>query len=291
VPVTDLRRATWLVLVGIVSVQVGAALSKNLFGAGPAVTPTSVVWLRLVTSTVLLLALARPRVRGRSREDWAVVLTYGAVLAAMNWSIYQSFARIPLGIAVTIEFLGPLTVAVLGSRRPLDLVWVVLAGGGVLLLGLERAALDLVGVLFALLAGAMWATYIPLSAATGRRWPGLSGLAVASVVGTATLGPYVVAHAGTALLAPVVLGTGLAVGVLSSVVPYSLELVALRTMPAKVFGILMSLDPAAAALAGLALVGEQLTAVQWLALACVVVASVGVTRTARPVGSGQVATA
>jgi len=289
--VTELRRATWLVLIGIVSVQVGAALSKNLFGAAPAVTPTSVVWLRLATSTVLLLALARPRVRGRSSEDWVVVLAYGAVLAGMNWSIYQSFARIPLGIAVTIEFLGPLTVAVLGSRRPLDLVWVALAGGGVLLLGLEPTDLDLAGVLFALLAGAMWAMYIPLSAATGRRWPGLSGLAVASVVGTVVLGPYVVAHAGTGLLEPVVLLTGLAVGVLSSVVPYSLELVALRTMPAKVFGILMSLDPAAAALAGLVLVGEQLTAVQWIALACVVVASVGVTRTARPVGSSQVATA
>ena len=288
---TDLRRATWLVLIGIVSVQVGAALSKNLFGAGPAVTPTSVVWLRLATSTVLLLALARPRLRGRSRDDWGVVLAYGAVLAAMNWSIYQSFARIPLGIAVTIEFLGPLTVAVLGSRRPLDLVWVALAGGGVLLLGFERAELDLAGVGFALSAGAMWAAYIPLSAATGRRWPGLSGLAVASVVGTVVLGPYVVAHAGRALLEPVVLGTGLAVGVLSSVVPYSLELVALRTMPAKVFGILMSLDPAAAALAGLVLLGEQLTAVQWVALICVVVASVGVTRTARPVASGQVATA
>src|SRR3712207_1117861 len=141
----------------------------------------------------------------------------------MNWSIYQSFARIPLGIAVTIEFLGPLTVAVLGSRRPLDLVWVALAGGGVLLLGLERAALDLVGVAFALLAGAMWAAYIPLSAATGRRWPGLSGLALASVVGTVVLGPYVVAQAATALFRAGGVGSRLAGGGLPSVVPFRLR--------------------------------------------------------------------
>lgn len=278
------RWATPLVLGSIVSVQLGAAVSKNLFDR---VDPTALVWLRLLTSTLVLVALARPVVRGRSRADWSVVVAFGVVLATMNWSIYQSFARIPLGLAVTIEFLGPLTVALIGSRRVLDLVWVALAGTGVLLLGVEDSRLDLAGVLFALLAGACWAAYIPLSAATGRHWPGLSGLALASVVGSVGLAPGAVAAGGSTLLDPTVLAVGLVVGVLSSVIPYSFELVALRTMPAKVFGILMSLDPAGAALAGLVVVGEQLSGVQWAAIGCVVLASAGVTRSAAPV-PGQV---
>lgn len=270
--------AVWLVVGGIFSVQFGAAIAKHLFGTVP---PTAMVWLRLVTSAVILLVVVRPRVRGRSRRDWLIVLAYGVSLATMNWSIYQSFARIPLGIAVTIEFLGPLVVAVLGSRRPRDLVWVVLAGLGVALLGFTRGELTLAGVLFALLAAAGWACYILLSPETGRRWSGVSGLAVASLVGAGGLAAPAIATAGERLLDPRVLLLGVAIGLLSSVIPYSLELTALRRIPPRVFGILMSLEPAAAALAAMLLLSEFLRGTQWLALACVVLASVGAARSTR----------
>jgi inner membrane transporter RhtA len=271
-------RSVWLVIGGVLSVQVGAAFSKQLFGE---VTPTAMVWLRLLFSALVLLAVARPRLTGRSRQDWAVVLGLGVALVTMNWSIYQSFARMPLGVAVTIEFLGPLTVALLHSRRVRDLLWVLLAGGGVAMLGFEGSGVTLSGVLLALLAGAAWGAYIPLSAATGRRWRTLDGLALASCVGAIGLVPYAVSAGSSAFSAGVLL-VGLAVALLSSVIPYSLEMAALRTMPAQVFGILMSLEPAAAALAGLVLLGELLGGGDWLAIGCVVVASIGVTRAARP---------
>jgi inner membrane transporter RhtA len=270
-----MRRAVLLVIAGILSVQFGAAVAKDLFGR---IDPTSMVWLRLLTSSVVLVLLARPVLRGRSREDWLVVLGFGASLGLMNWSIYQSFARIPLGLAVTIEFAGPLLIAVLGSRRVRDLVWVGLASLGVVLLGFEPAGVTLVGVLFALLAGAAWAAYILLSAGTGRRWPGLEGLAVASVVATLPLTPYAVSAGGGGLHDAEVLVLGAAVGLLSSVVPYSFEMVALRTLRPAVFGILMSLEPAAAALAGMLLLSEFLEPLQLVAMACVVVASIGATR-------------
>lgn len=271
--------AVWLVLGGILSVQVGAAVAKDLFGLVP---PTAMVWMRLVTSAVIFLLIARPSVRGRSGRDWLVVLAFGVALMTMNWAIYQSFAQIPLGMAVTIEFLGPLAVALAGSRRVRDLVWVLLAGIGVAVLGVSRGGLTLPGVLFALLAGAGWAAYILLSAQTGRRWPGIDGLALASVVGAVALAPAAVAEAGATLLQPKVLLLGVAVGLLSSVIPYSLELTALRRIPPRLFGILMSLEPAAAALAALVLLHELLAPAQWLAMACVVAASIGATRTSPP---------
>lgn len=271
-----------LVLVGIASVQLGAAIAKALFDE---VSPTAMVWLRLVTSAVVLVALARPRLGGRTRHDWLVVLGFGASLATMNWAIYQSFARIPLGIAVTIEFIGPLTLAVLGSRRARDLVWVLLAAVGVALLGLERTDLDVAGVLFALLAGAAWAAYILLASSTGRRWAGFDGLAVASLVAAAAMTLPALVSAGSGLFDGRVLLLGALVGLLSSVIPYSCELVALRSLRPAVFGILMSLEPAAAALAAIVVLHETLTPVQWLAVACVVAASVGATRT----GSGPAA--
>jgi inner membrane transporter RhtA len=272
-----MRRAVWLVLVGIVSVQLGAAFAKELFDT---VSPTALVWLRLATSALVLLAIARPRLRGRTASDWQVVVGFALSLGLMNWAIYQSFARIPLGIAVTLEFIGPLTLAVVGSRRARDLVWVGLAAAGVALLGAERADLDLAGVAYALLAGAAWAAYILLSADTGRRWPGLDGLAVASVIAAVVLAPVALASGGTTLLEARVLLVGAAIGVLSSVIPYSCEMVALRTLRPSVFGILMSLEPAAAALAAAVVLGELLAVTQWLAVACVVAASIGATRTA-----------
>jgi inner membrane transporter RhtA len=267
--------AIWLVIGGIVSVQFGAAIAKDLFAIVP---PTAMVWLRLVTSAVVFLVVARPRVRGRSRRDWLVALGFGVSLLTMNWAIYQSFARIPLGIAVTIEFLGPLAVAIIGSRRSRDLIWVALAALGVALLGLSPASLSWAGVGFALLAGLAWACYILLSAQTGRHWSGISGLAIASLVGAVVLAPPAVVAAGATLLEPRVLLLGLTVGLLSSVIPYSLELIALRRIAPRVFGILMSLEPAAAALAAIVLLAEFLTPLQWLAMACVVIASVGATR-------------
>ncbi len=275
-PSPVVSRPVVLVLVGVASVQLGAGIAKSLFDE---VSPTTVVWLRLATSALVLLAVARPRLRGRARADLLVVLGYGASLGLMNWSIYQSFQRIPLGIAVTIEFIGPLTLAVLGSRRARDLVWVGLAAAGVVLLGAEPADLDVVGVLYALAAGAMWAAYILGAGAAGRRYDGLDGLALGSLVAVVLLTPLLLTDDAAAGLAdPRVLLLGAAVGLLSSVVPYSCELVALRTISPAVFGILMSLEPAAAALAGLAVVGESLSLVQWLAIACVIAASIGATR-------------
>jgi inner membrane transporter RhtA len=272
-------RAIGLVLIGIASVQLGAGIAKTLFDEIP---PTGIVWLRLATSTLVLLAWARPALRGRDRHDWLTVLGFGVCLATMNWAIYQSFSRIPIGVAVTIEFIGPLVLAAVGFRRPRDLAWVGLAAVGVVLLGFERGHLDAAGVAFALLAGAAWAGYILSSAATGERWAGIDGLAVAALVAVGLLSPLLLTVDGGDLVDQRVLLIGAAVGLLSSVVPYSAELVALRTLPAATFGVLMSLEPAAAALAGLVVVGEDLAAVQWVAIACVVVASVGATRATRP---------
>lgn len=268
----------WLVLVGILSVQLGAAVAKDLFGQ---ISPTGIVWLRLLTSSLALGLIARPAWRGRAHSDWAVVVGFGITLGVMNWAIYQAFARIPLGVAVTIEFVGPLTIAVLGSRRPRDLVWVGLAAAGVLLLGLQPGEVTLAGAGFALLAGVAWAGYILLSARTGARWPGLDGLAMASVVATLLLAPAAFTSAGGTLLDPRILLIGAGVGLLSSVIPYSFEMVALRQLRPAVFSILMSLEPAAAALAAIVVLEEFLTATQWLAMACVVVASVGATRSGR----------
>ncbi|MGW8438452.1 EamA family transporter [Nocardiopsis sp. NPDC055879] len=280
--VLDSMPPVWLILIGIVSVQTGAGLAKNLFEALP---PAAVVWLRLLTSAVVLVVLARPVLRARSRTDWMVVIGYGVALAGMNFLIYQAFARIPLGIAVTIEYLGPLSIAILGSRRRVDLLWAGLAGLGVAALGVEFGSLDPLGVLFAVLAAVAWAGYILLGAATGQRFSGASGLAIGSVVGVIVLAPAGIAEGGAALLDWRLLLFGLAVGVLSSVVPYTLELNALRRIPPRVFGVLMSLQPAAAALVGLVLLGELLSVWQWLAVVCVIVASAGSTRTSSPSSS------
>lgn len=267
----------WLVLIGILSVQVGASISKGQFGEIP---PSGMVLLRLVTSSLILLALARPRVAGRTAADWRPVLALGLALGAMNWAFYESFARIPLGVAVSIEFVGPLAVAAAGSRRPRDLAWVGLAALGIALLGAGPTHVDPLGLALALGAGACWAAYIVFTAAVGRRWAGIDGLALASTVATLAVAPYAVAVAGGQLLELRLLMLGALVGLLSSVIPYSLEMAALRTLPPRVFGILMSLEPAAAAFAAAVLLQEWLTPVQLFAMACVTAASVGATRSA-----------
>jgi inner membrane transporter RhtA len=287
------------VLTGILSVQLGAGLATRLFSQA---APAAVTGLRLWSAAVLLavlggrglttalLALAR----GRAWRDAAVVCAFGLTLAIMNYSIYQSFARIPLGVAVTIEFLGPLAVAVASSRRLIDLLWVALAGAGVALLarggtsaasaaGAPRAAPGLAGsgVAFALVAAAAWAAYILLSAATGRRFSGSSGLVIAMGVAALAVTPAAVVAARGALARPGILATGAAIGLLSSVLPYRFELEALRRIPAGVFGIWMSLEPAVAALVGLIALGQGLSAGEIAGVGLVVIASVGAIRTAR----------
>ncbi|MHA6803169.1 EamA family transporter [Salinifilum ghardaiensis] len=267
-----------LVLCGVISLQVGAAFAKHLFavvGAG------GMVWLRLLFAALVLLAVWRPALRGRSLRTWLVIAGYGAVLAGMNIAIYHSIERIPLGVAVTIEFLGPLAVAVLGSRRKLDLVWAAFAAVGVLLLARGDGGLDVVGVLLALLAAVCWGGYILVGGKLGEHTRGGAGLALGMAFGALVATPLGTSQAGAEIARPEVLLAGAAVALLSSVIPYSLELEALRRMPASVFGVLMSLEPAVAALAGLAVLGEWLGPWQWVAVACVVIASVGSTRTRR----------
>ena len=281
---------------GIVSVQVGAGLAARMFGA---VSPAGLTGLRLWAATLLLAGFGvRPAIRAvrgviadRAWRDASLVLAFGCTLGIMNFSIYQAFARIPLGIAVTIEFLGPLAVAVATSRRLIDLLWVVLAGTGVTLLGTSGVSVArlagqavrgpgavLPGVLFALTAAACWACYIVASAATGRRFGGGSGLVVAMAVASVLVAPVAVISAGRALLRPAVLGAGVAIGLLSSVIPYRFELETLRRVPTRVFGIWMSLEPAVAALVGVALLSQALSVPQWLAIGCVIVASAGAAR-------------
>ncbi len=260
-----------LVLGGVASTQFGASFAKGLFDdAGPSGT----VFLRMLFAALVLVAVSRPTVRGHSRRELALVLTFGVALAAMNLGFYEAIDRIPLGVAVTLEFVGPLTVAVAGSRRPLDLAWVTLAAAGILLLAdLGGGSIDALGAGLALLAGVFWGSYILLSARVGKAFPGGAGLALAMAVGAVLLVPVGVFGAGTAMLDPTVLVVAAAVAMMSSAIPYSLELEALRKLPTGVFGVLMSMEPAVAALAGLVVLGEVLHAREWVAIAMVVVAS------------------
>jgi inner membrane transporter RhtA len=270
-----------LLLGGIASVQFGAAFADKLFAqAGPG----GVVLLRLLLSAAMLTVAVRPSLRNRSREDLLAVLAYGLILGTMNWSFYEALNRLPLGVAVTIEFTGPLAVAIAGSRRPLDGVWVLLAGGGVVLLAVRGDSKDItaLGVLLALIAGACWAGYILVSKRVGRTWAQVDGLAVALWIGTLVVIPAGIVQGGSALLRPSVLAGGAAVAVLSSILPYSFELVALRRLRAATFGLLMSLEPAVAALAGIVVLGQPLQLVTVVAIAMVVTASVGTTLTSRP---------
>jgi inner membrane transporter RhtA len=279
-----------LLAAGIVSVQVGAGFAVRLFGT---VSAAGLTGLRLWTASLVLAGLGakpaskaiRDTIASRSWRDAAVLAGFGLTLGIMNFSIYQAFARIPLGIAVTIEFLGPLGLAVCSSRRLIDLIWVVLAGSGVALLGTsgvgEATGLHIhggsavAGVIYALISAASWASYILLSRATGRRFAGSSGLTIAMVIGAIVVTPAAAASAGTALFRPSVLAAGLGIALLSSVIPYRVELEALRRMPTRVFGICMSLEPAVAALAGVVLLSQALSAAQWLAIGCVMAATAG----------------
>lgn len=268
-----------LVLGAVISVQFGGALAVLLL---PLVGVVGSVTLRLALASLVLWVMVRPRLRGRTRRDWVVVATFAVALTVMNLAFYGSLARLPIGVAVTIEFLGPLALAASLSRRRSDAIAVVAALGGVVLISQIASTpldqLDLVGVGLALVAGAGWAAYIVTSARTGIHFAGLDGIAIALMLGTVLMVP-VTGLAGAwgnleAFVTPEVLGLGLAVALLSSAIPYSLELVALRHLAAGVFGVLLSLEPAVAALAGLLLLGQRLDPGQLGGMALVVCASV-----------------
>ncbi|MFG2668605.1 DMT family transporter [Streptomyces sp. NPDC048387] len=274
-----------LVVSAGVSVQFGAALAVMVM---PGVGAAGVVTLRLAAAALVLLALCRPTVRGYTRADWGTVVAFGVAMAGMNGLFYQAIDRIPLGPAVTLEVLGPLALSVLVSRRLVNLLWAGLALGGVVLLsghgsgGFGFGALDPLGAAFAVGAGAMWAAYIVFSARTGRRFPQADGLALAMAVAAVISLPLGAVQAGSALLVPGTLALGLGVAVLSSVLPYTLELLALRRLPAPTFAILMSLEPAIAAAAGFLVLHQAMSPLDALAIALVIAASMGAVRAQKP---------
>ncbi|MFD8024806.1 EamA family transporter [Streptomyces lavendulae] len=270
-----------LVVSAGVSVQFGAALAVTLM---PRAGAAGVVTLRLAAAALVLLVVCRPKLRGYTRSDWGTVVAFGVAMAGMNGLFYQAIDRIPLGPAVTLEVLGPLALSVIVSRRLVNLLWAGLALAGVVLLsghgggGLGFGSLDPAGAAFAVGAGAMWAAYIVFSARTGRRFPQADGLALAMAVAAVISLPLGVAQSGSALLVPSTLALGLGVAVLSSVLPYTLELLALRRLPAPTFAILMSLEPAIAASAGFLVLGQAMSVLDGLAIALVIAASMGAVR-------------
>ena len=269
-----------LVLCGVTSIQFGAALAATLFDD---LGPAGVSLLRLGFAAIILVALARPRVRGRDPRALRLVLLFGLTLGGMNLCFYEALDRIPLGVAVTIEFAGPLGVAVATSRQRLDLVWAALAAAGILLLSNPfGAGIDTTGLVLVLLAAGCWAAYILIAQRATEDFQGSEGLALAMVIGA--LVPVVpgIAEAGSALLEPRWLALGAVVALASSVIPYSLETEALRRLPANVFGVLMSIEPAIAALAGFLVLGQSLGARDLVAIAFVVAASAGASRTVPP---------
>ncbi|WP_328895605.1 EamA family transporter [Streptomyces sp. NBC_00236] len=279
-PRTGGRRAALtpvaLVVAGGLSVQFGSAVAVLLM---PKAGALGVVTLRLAAAALVLLVVCRPKLRGHSRADWGTVVAFGLAMGGMNTLFYQAADRIPLGAAVTLEVLGPLALSVIASRRLVNVVWAGLALGGVLLLsggGFDR--LDPVGAAYALGAGAMWAAYIVFSARTGRRFPQADGLALAMVVAAVLSLPLGIMESGSKLLVPSTLGLGAAVALLSSVLPYTLELMALRRLPAPTFAILMSLEPAIAAAAGFLILDQALSTTDALAIALVIGASMGAVR-------------
>lgn len=276
-PRRSVTPAILLVIAGLACQEVGASLAVLLF---PQVGPLGMVMLRLVFSAIILLLIARPRLRGHSRTDWTAVALFGLVLALMNALFYLALERLPLGVTVTIEVLGPLVLSIVASRRASAWLWAALALVGVVALGGGGwDSLDPLGVLFALGAAASWAFYILASARVGRAFPKLDGLALAMAVGAVIALPFGIMDAGAALLRIELVALGAAVAVLSSTIPYALELIALRRLPAAVFAILMSLAPATASLAGFVFLGQHLTPLELAGIGLVITASVGAVRT------------
>ena len=270
----------------MVSVQCGAALVKDLF---PAVGVAGATALRLTLASFMLMIAWRPwRLRPSAREMRSILI-YGAAMGVMNLLFYSSLRRIPLGIAVAVEFTGPLAVAIATSRRAIDFLWIVLAAAGIAALlplgveplGIQPLALPLAGIAFALGAGVCWALYIVFGQKAGAAHGGATA-ALGTLVGAAIIAPIGVAQAGAALLAPAILPAACGVALLSSALPYSLEMYALTRLPTRTFGVLMSGEPALGALSGLVFLGERLTAIQWAAIASIMIASGGSTASSGP---------
>jgi inner membrane transporter RhtA len=257
-----------LLIFSILSVQIGSALGKDLFGV---LGPTGTVFVRVGSGALVMLLLGRLRWRAYTAQHYRNALLFGLTLAAMNYSFYQAISRLPLGIAVAVEFLGPLSVALVGARRPLDVMWVMLAGGGVFLLApWSNPQIALLGLIFALLAAALWAAYIILTARMGQLFSGNDGLTLAMGVAALALVPVGAPHVATLVAHPIILLAGVGVGLLSSVIPYLLEMEALRRMPTRVFGVMMSLEPVFAAVVGFIFLSEGLG---WRALAAIALIS------------------
>ncbi|MDC0713986.1 DMT family transporter [Stigmatella sp. ncwal1] len=271
------------VLLAVVSVQGGAAFAKELF---PRLGQAGTAGMRIGLSALLLFAVFRPPLARFTRVQWRAVIPYGVVLGAMNLSFYLALGRIPLGLAVTLEFVGPLALAVSGSRRASDFLWVVLAAAGIVLITPWRGgvgAIDPLGVLMALFAGACWAAYIVLGGRVSKVLPGGQSVATGMLFASLAVLPFSFAEGLAERLTPSLLAAALAVALLSGAVPFTLEMMALRVLSSRTFGILMSLEPAVAALSGLVFLHEQLTGMQWLALGFVSAASAGAALTARRV--------
>ncbi len=284
-PGPDRRIAVGLVLCGIASVQFGSALATHIFDE---VGPAGTVLLRTIFAAIVLSLLWRPAVRAMSRATLRDVGLFAVTLAGMNLCFYEALERLPLGIAVTLEFVGPLTVAIAGTRSRLDVLWVVLAASGILLLAPDIGdGLDGAGVVLALAAGAFWGAYILMSARVGRGTAGLGGLSAAMIAASILLLPIGIADGGGDLFSPEVLAIGLAVALLSSAIPYTVELEALRRLPERVFGVLLSLEPAVAAIVGLIVLGQQLAGTEVVAIALVVLASAGALSSAEAIETPQ----
>jgi inner membrane transporter RhtA len=274
----DPRAAAGMVIGAILSVQCGAALATGLFDE---VGPGGAVFMRSAFAALALLAVAGRSLRSLRGSELRDVVLFGAALAGMNLCFYAALDRLPLGIAVTLEFVGPLGVAVFGSRRRRDLIWALLAAAGILLLSDGAGeGIDALGAALALTAGGFWAAYILQSARVGNIYPGLGGLAVAMALSAALLAPFGIVQGGGELLKPSILAVGIAVGMLSSAIPYALELEALRRLPNAIFGVLMSLEPAVAALIGFILLSQGLALIEAVAIGLVVAAAAGALRSA-----------
>ena len=281
--------APGLLLLAMVLFQIGSTVAKDMFSA---VGPDATVFMRLTFGAAALLLVWRPRLRGHTRQEYGLIGLYGLLLVVMYLAFFAALARLPLGVAVTVEFVGPLGVAVAGSRRRLDLLWAAFAAAGILLLAPVGAGrVDPLGLALALLAGSAWAAYIPVAARLGRSFSGGTGVALAMTVSAVALIPVGVSAAGAVMRAPWVIVTGAAVGLLSTALPFSLELEALRRMPARVYGIMVSGEPVIAALAGFVVLHESLGVRAVCAVVLVTAASLGSARTRgqgeRPTAAGK----
>lgn len=269
-----------VLIVAIVCFQTGAALAKGLF---PAVGASGAAALRLALAAIMLLAVWRPWRMRVSRREVRVIVIYGLALGWMNFFFYLSLRSIPLGIAVALEFTGPLGLAMASSRRAIDFLWILMAALGLLALlplGLGSKPLDVQGVGCALAAGLCWALYIFFGRKAGAAHGGQT-TALGMVIGAIVIVPFGAAQAGWQLFSPAILPTALAVALLSSALPYSLEMLAMPLLPTRTVGVLMSLDPAFGALSGLCFLGEHLSWIQWAAIASIMAASAGSAATSR----------